>query len=266
MGFDWIWFLSVWQTGSAGRARLPHRIPNGARVPGDAAGPARGGHRRLGLRDHRLHGALQASAVTRRWPGCASGFGARTAADARLCPEPHGARSSLGREHPSTTSRAPRSTWRELPAITRGSKRKGGDLLLAYGRDPYFAGWPDTLQLNYANPATQEAMIGELDRDRRPVRRRALRHGHAGLARRLRADLGPSGADRSGRATAGVRERARLLFMAEVYWDLEWTMQQQGFDYAYDKRLYDRLRGGQRARCASTVAPGSTTRTSWPAS
>ena len=32
--------------------------------------------------------------------------------------------------------------------------------------------------------------------------------------------------------------------MAEVYWDLEWTMQQQGFDYAYDKRLYDRLRDG----------------------
>jgi hypothetical protein len=27
-----------------------------------------------------------------------------------------------------------------------------------------------------------------------------------------------------------------------VYWDLEWTLQQQGFDYAYDKRLYDRLR------------------------
>src|SRR5689334_19231393 len=34
------------------------------------------------------------------------------------------------------------------------------------------------------------------------------------------------------------------MFMAEVYWDLEWTMQQQGFDYAYDKRLYDRLREG----------------------
>src|SRR5262249_37073302 len=31
-------------------------------------------------------------------------------------------------------------------------------------------------------------------------------------------------------------------FMAEVYWDLEWTLQQQGFDYTYDKRLYDRLR------------------------
>ena len=32
--------------------------------------------------------------------------------------------------------------------------------------------------------------------------------------------------------------------MAEVYWDLEWTLQQQGFDYTYDKRLYDRLREG----------------------
>ena len=35
-----------------------------------------------------------------------------------------------------------------------------------------------------------------------------------------------------------------FCFMAEVYWDLEWTMQQQGFDYAYDKQLYDRLRDG----------------------
>ena len=32
--------------------------------------------------------------------------------------------------------------------------------------------------------------------------------------------------------------------MAEVYWDLEWTLQQQGFAYCYDKRLYDRLRDG----------------------
>jgi hypothetical protein len=33
--------------------------------------------------------------------------------------------------------------------------------------------------------------------------------------------------------------------MAEVYWDLEWELQRQGFDYTYDKRLYDRLREGQ---------------------
>ena len=41
-------------------------------------------------------------------------------------------------------------------------KRERGDLLLAHGRDPYFPGWPDTLQLNYANPATQATMAGEL--------------------------------------------------------------------------------------------------------
>jgi hypothetical protein len=43
-----------------------------------------------------------------------------------------------------------------------------------------------------------------------------------------------------------VRDRfPRFLYLAEVYWDLEWTLQQQGFDYAYDKRLYDRLRQQQ---------------------
>ena len=41
---------------------------------------------------------------------------------------------------------------------------RNGPLVLAYGRDPYFAGWPDTLQLNYGNPALQQAMIGELER------------------------------------------------------------------------------------------------------
>jgi hypothetical protein len=46
-------------------------------------------------------------------------------------------------------------------------------------------------------------------------------------------------------ATGRVRERAPgFRFMAEVYWDLEWQILQQGFDYAYDKRLYDRLRDG----------------------
>ena len=47
------------------------------------------------------------------------------------------------------------------------------------------------------------------------------------------------------KATESVRRKhPNFQFMAEVYWDREWTMQQQGFDYAYDKRLYDRLREG----------------------
>ena len=124
-------------------------------------------------------------------------------------------------------------------------KRQGGDLILAYGRDPYFPGWPDTLQLDYSNPATQEAMIGELLKI-------------AGQCDGVRCDMAmlvlPDVFERTWgrrpqsfwpRATRQVRERVPdFCFMAEVYWDLEWTLQQQGFDYAYDKRLYDRLREG----------------------
>ena len=43
-----------------------------------------------------------------------------------------------------------------------------------------------------------------------------------------------------------VREgRPGFRFLAEAYWDLEWALQQQGFDFCYDKRLYDRLERGQ---------------------
>ena len=41
--------------------------------------------------------------------------------------------------------------------------------------------------------------------------------------------------------------------MAEAYWDLEWALQQQGFDYCYDKRLYDRLVTGDAPRRAGST-------------
>ena len=117
--------------------------------------------------------------------------------------------------------------------------------MLAYGRDPYFDGWPDTLQLDYGNPDLQQAMIGELE-------------SIAGQCDGVRCDMAmlvlPDVFERTWgiwadlfwpKATESVRRKhPHFLFMAEVYWDLEWTMQQQGFDYAYDKRLYDRLREG----------------------
>jgi hypothetical protein len=45
-----------------------------------------------------------------------------------------------------------------------GSGGSNGEVVLAHGRDPYFPGWSDTVQLNYRNPATQEAMVAELVR------------------------------------------------------------------------------------------------------
>jgi hypothetical protein len=116
---------------------------------------------------------------------------------------------------------------------------------MAHGRDPYFDGWPDTLQLDYANPATQQVMADELlrvatqcDGVRCDMAMLVLPEVFERTWRREAAPFWPS-------AIARVRERVPgFTFMAEVYWDLEWTMQQQGFDYAYDKRLYDRLHEG----------------------
>jgi hypothetical protein len=43
-------------------------------------------------------------------------------------------------------------------------------------------------------------------------------------------------------AIATVKNKSpRFVFLAESYWDLEWKLQQLGFDYTYDKILYDRL-------------------------
>src|SRR5262249_37659643 len=103
----------------------------------------------------------------------------------------------------------------------------------------------DTLQLNYGNPATQAAMIAELIKI-------------AGQCDGVRCDMAmlvlPEVFERTWnipcqpfwpQATERVRQQApEFCFMAEVYWDLEWTLQQQGFDFTYDKRLYDRLRAG----------------------
>jgi hypothetical protein len=41
--------------------------------------------------------------------------------------------------------------------------------------------------------------------------------------------------------TAVKKENPAFLFIAEAYWDLEWELQQQGFDFCYDKKLYDRM-------------------------
>jgi hypothetical protein len=118
--------------------------------------------------------------------------------------------------------------------------------VLAYGRDPYFAGWSDTLQLNYANPDLQQAMMPELG-------------SIASMCDGVRCDMAMLILPDVFERTWGLRPipfwpeairrvRARnpnFLLLAEVYWDLERTLQQQGFDYTYDKRLYDLLRDGQ---------------------
>jgi hypothetical protein len=124
----------------------------------------------------------------------------------------------------------------------------GSSMVFAYGRDPYFPGWPDALQLNYGNPDVQKAMKAELEKI-------------SGLCDGVRCDMAMLILPDVFQRTWGIKsepfwtgainqvrqKHPGFAFMAEVYWDLEWTLQQQGFDYTYDKRLYDRLRD-QHAR------------------
>ncbi len=119
-------------------------------------------------------------------------------------------------------------------------------LYIARGRDPYFAPWADTAQINYASPATRAAMIQTLQQISEHCD--GLRCDMAMLIlneifNKTWANLLPNQACPTGEfwpeAISAVRPD--FLWMAEVYWDMEWQLQQQGFHYTYDKRLYDRL-------------------------
>jgi len=124
-------------------------------------------------------------------------------------------------------------------------KQGKSDLIFAYGRDPYFSGWVDTLQLDYSNPGTVEAMSNEL------LKISTQCDGvRCDMAMLILPEVFEKTWGRKAQLfwpiiTKKVRKKnPDFLFMAEVYWDMEWTLQQQGFDYAYDKRLYDRLSEG----------------------
>ena len=45
------------------------------------------------------------------------------------------------------------------------------------------------------------------------------------------------------------------VLIAEAYWDMEWDLQEDGFDFCYDKRLYDRTLAKTPTGSATTCAP-----------
>jgi hypothetical protein len=131
------------------------------------------------------------------------------------------------------------------PANFTSVKGNGVEAVLAHGRDPFFSGWTDTLQLDYGNAPTQEAMLGELLKIARQCDGVRCDMAMLVLPEIFQRTWGKPAQPFWPGAIQRVRqENPEFCFMAEVYWDLEWTLQQQGFDYAYDKRLYDRLREG----------------------
>ena len=244
-GFDWIWLLSVWQTGAAGRAVsrsnrqwrdefkavLPDLTEDdicgsGFAITGYIVSEALGGESGLAAFREKL-----------------AKRGIKLMLD--FVPNHTAPDHPWVRSHPEYYVEADEKKFAEAPQNYLRVQTDKGPKILAYGRDPNYPGWPDTLQLNYANPALQTAQIDEL-------------LSVAGKCDGVRCDMAmlllPEVFQRTWgitpepfwpKATAVVRTRyLGFKFLAEVYWDLEWTLQQEGFDYCYDKRLYDRLKAG----------------------
>jgi len=123
----------------------------------------------------------------------------------------------------------------------------GEGVVVARGRDPYFPPWIDTTQFNAFSPALRQATVDTLvdigdqcDGVRCDMAMLMMNH----IFQKTwgeRVGSVPE-IDFWDEVIPSVRDQhPDMLFMAEVYWDLEHELQQQGFDYTYDKTLYDRM-------------------------
>ncbi len=120
-----------------------------------------------------------------------------------------------------------------------------GNHILAHGRDPFFAPWRNSIQLDYSNPAVPETMMtvasdiaGKCDGLRCDLAMLLLQDVFENTWKRPMQPFWK-------RCLTHVRsEHPGTLFMAEVYWNREYELQQAGFDFTFDKILYDRLLSG----------------------
>lgn len=146
-----------------------------------------------------------------------------------------------------------------------------GERVLAHGKDPYFPGWTDTLQLDYRRPETKNAMIEQLEQ----IAARcdgvrcdmamlvlndvfATTWAHVPAMDRHGRPIEPA-ADEFWWTAIGTikRQHPGFLFVAEAYWDLEDRLCDLGFDYAYDKKLHDLVMHGDRGVTAHLQALGA---------
>ena len=149
-------------------------------------------------------------------------------------------------EHPEYFVRGDRADLERDPA----SFLERAGQVYACGRDPYFPAWPDVLQLNAFDPGLRRAAIetvssiaDQCDGVRCDM---AMLFINSIFERTWgkRAGSKPSTEYWTDLITTVKATHRQFVFMAEAYWDLEWELQQQGFDYCYDKRLYDRMEHG----------------------
>jgi glycosidase len=127
------------------------------------------------------------------------------------------------------------------------------DEYLAHGRDPFFPPWKDTVQINIYSSEARNFMIDILlnltdvcdgvrcDMAMLPLNN-IFYNTWIGVLKKYGFEK-PEKEFWEEAILTVKKKRKDFLFIAETYWDLEWQLQNLGFDYTYDKRLTDRLGG-----------------------
>lgn len=121
----------------------------------------------------------------------------------------------------------------------------------AHGRDPFFPAWTDTIQINYFCQIARDYMVDILvnlpqfcDGVRCDMAMLVLNNVFHNTWIGLLNNYGFQKPEKEFWETAISTVKSKspgFIFIAETYWDLEWELQQLGFDFTYDKRLTDRL-------------------------
>ena len=150
--------------------------------------------------------------------------------------------------HPEYYIRGAQSDFRKDPSAFYLQETSSEPQLFAYARDPYFPPWRDVIQVNYFEPAARVALLDELRQIARHcdgvrcdmamlVLNDIFAHTWASLLSGYKVPTTEFWSE----ATAAVPE---FVWLGEVYWNCEGPIQALGFQFTYDKGLYDALRDG----------------------
>ena len=125
---------------------------------------------------------------------------------------------------------------------------------IAHGRDPLFPPWKDTAQINFYSKEARKFLTDILlnlvdicdgvrcDMAMLPLNN-VFYNTWIGVIKKYGFER-PKKEFWEEAISAVSKKRKDFIFIAETYWDLEWQLQKLGFDFTYDKRLTDRLVGG----------------------
>ncbi|HTV55963.1 MAG TPA: alpha-amylase family glycosyl hydrolase [Terriglobia bacterium] len=160
--------------------------------------------------------------------------------------------------HPEYYVQGTLMDFRKEPAAFFLSERADSTLFIARGKDPYFPPWADTAQLNYYNPATRDAMLGVLGRLADHCDGARCDMAMLSLNDIFGKTWGPLvsafPAPQEEFWPSAIAALPGFVWIGEVYWEMEPRLQQLGFDFTYDKGIYDCLLEGRPHAIRSTLS------------